>query len=95
MLQKTIVLENISCKEIESEDSIYSKLEHPVAKTLYLYLKEAKPNKITIASLQDQIIKSKNAAFRILMMIATLELEEIGFLKDSLHKHDRIEFIYA
>lgn len=95
MEQKTIALENISFKGIECEDSIYSKLEHPVAKTLYLYLKEAKPNKITIDSLQEQIIRSKSAALRILMIIATSELENIGFLKDSRHKNDRIEFIYA
>lgn len=85
----------INFKEIECEDSIYSKLEHPVAKNLYLYLKESKPGKLNINSLQDQIIKSKNAAFRILMIIATIELQEIGFLKDSIHKNDRIEFIYA
>lgn len=95
MERKAIELEKISFKGIESEDSIYSKLEHPVAKTLYLYLKEAKPNKITIDSLQEQIIRSKSAALRILMMIATSELENIGFLKDSIHKNDRIEFIYA
>lgn len=95
MEQKTTTLKSISFKGIECGDSVYSKLEHPVAKALYLYLKEAKPDKITINSLQEQIIRSKNAAFRILMIIATLELEDVGFLKDSIHKNDRIEFIYV
>jgi hypothetical protein len=85
----------LESKEIEQQDIIYNKIEHPVAKSLYLYLIKANPRRINISTLQNQIIKSKNAAFRILMIISTLELQEIGFLKDSVHSHDSIEFIYA
>lgn len=82
-------------KEIVQQSDIYDKLENPVTKSLYIYLKTVKPMKINIADLEDQYIKTKDAAFRILMMIATIELQELGFLKDSIHKHDKIELIYA
>jgi hypothetical protein len=91
----SINLAKIEHKEIIKRSDIYDKLENPVTKSLYIYLNTVKPMKINIADLEDQYIKTKDAAFRILMMIATIELQELGFLKDSIHKHDRIELIYA
>lgn len=91
----SINLVKIEHKEIVQQTDIYDKLENPVTKSLYIYLKTVKPMKINIADLEDQYIKTKEAAFRILMIIATMELQELGFLKDSIHKHDRIELIYA
>jgi competence transcription factor ComK len=82
-------------KEIELNDIILDKLENPVARSLYLYLKQERPKRLMISKFSEQIFETKAAACRVLMIMATLELEHIGYLKESIHTHDKIEFIYT
>lgn len=82
-------------KEIIIDSELLEKLENPVSQSLYIYLEQARPRNIRIADFEESIFKEKSAGCRILMILATIELEKLGYLRDSIHRNDSIEFIYA
>ncbi|MDP4091721.1 MAG: hypothetical protein Q8930_20955 [Bacillota bacterium] len=82
-------------KGIIKDGELLDKLENPVTRSLYLYLELARPRTIRIANFRGEAFKEKSASCRILMIMATIELESIGYLKDSIHRSDRIELIYS
>jgi uncharacterized membrane protein len=87
--------EMISFKEIVRERDLKCKLDSPVSRSLFLYLEERQPRNIFMSDFNEKVFTEKSAACRILLMLAVQELQSVGYLKQAVHKHDRIELVYS